>query len=137
MTARILARKLARHRRRVSPGSSFQAAALRRYGVASPQVDDPTVQMWLDFTLSSVERGRAAVAAMGGTAAFSGRRVLDVGCAYGGFLVAAAEAGAGAMTRRMDSTAGRSPVTDARRDIEQTLRLSTGYHRRAARRERF
>jgi SAM-dependent methyltransferase len=50
--------------------------------------------MWLDFTLSSVERGRVAVAAMGGPSVFSGRRVLDVGCAYGGFLVAAAEAGA-------------------------------------------
>jgi SAM-dependent methyltransferase len=32
---------------------------------------------------------------MGGRSAFGRSRVLDVGCAYGGFLVAAAEAGAG------------------------------------------
>jgi SAM-dependent methyltransferase len=57
-------------------------------------VDDPTVQMWIDFTLTSVERGRQAVQTLGGSAAFAGRSVLDVGCAYGGFLVAAAEAGA-------------------------------------------
>jgi SAM-dependent methyltransferase len=50
--------------------------------------------MWIDFTLTSVERGRQAVQTMGGSAAFAGRAVLDVGCAYGGFLVAAAKAGA-------------------------------------------
>jgi len=50
--------------------------------------------MWLDFSLSSVERGRYAVAAMGGRSVFRAARVLDVGCAYGGFLVAASEAGA-------------------------------------------
>jgi SAM-dependent methyltransferase len=77
-----------------APGNSFEAAALGRYGVDTRTVDDPTVQMWIDFTLSSVERGRQAVAAMGGRHAFEGRSVLDVGCAYGGFLVAAFEAGA-------------------------------------------
>jgi SAM-dependent methyltransferase len=50
--------------------------------------------MWLDFSLSSVERGWRAVAQLGGRKAFDGRSVLDVGCAYGGFLVASKEAGA-------------------------------------------
>ena len=80
--------------RRPPPGDTFKAAALRRLGVESDRVEDPTVQMWIDFSLSSVERGRQAVAAMGGAPTFAGRRVLDVGCAYGGFLVAAREAGA-------------------------------------------
>jgi 2-polyprenyl-3-methyl-5-hydroxy-6-metoxy-1,4-benzoquinol methylase len=76
------------------PGISFEAAALRRYNVDTAKVDDPTVQMWIDFTLSSVERGHQAVTAMGGPGAFRGKSVLDVGCAYGGFLVAARQAGA-------------------------------------------
>jgi SAM-dependent methyltransferase len=50
--------------------------------------------MWLDFALTSVGRGRDAVRRMGGRKVFEGRDVLDVGCAYGGFLVAAKEAGA-------------------------------------------
>ena len=95
MTPRVFIRK-AVHRLRPEPppGNTFKAAALSRYKVDSDRVDDPTVQMWIDFTLSSVERGRQAVASMGGVASFAGRKVLDVGCAYGGFLVAAREAGA-------------------------------------------
>ena len=50
--------------------------------------------MWAEFTLTSAERGWQAVERMGGPKAFRGRRVLDVGCAYGGFLVAAGHAGA-------------------------------------------
>ena len=96
VTPRVFIRKVVRRlRRKPAPGGTFKAAALNRYRVDSDRVEDPTVQMWIDFTLSSVERGRQAVASMGGVEAFAGRKVLDVGCAYGGFLVAAREAGAG------------------------------------------
>ncbi len=50
--------------------------------------------MWADFTLTAVDRGFHAVNALGGQLAFKGKRVLDVGCGYGGFLVAAVRAGA-------------------------------------------
>ncbi|MDH3398063.1 MAG: hypothetical protein OEM81_09560, partial [Acidimicrobiia bacterium] len=83
--------------RRPSPasGKEFADAVYVRYGLqAGDNAPNETVQMWLDFALSSVERGRSAVAAMGGRSVFGAARVLDVGCAYGGFLVAAAEAGA-------------------------------------------
>ena len=96
MTPRVFFRKVVgRLRRKPAPGNTFKAAALRRIGVDTDTVADSTVQMWIDFSLSSVERGRQAVAAMGGADSFAGRKVLDVGCAYGGFLVAAREAGAG------------------------------------------
>lgn len=95
MSPRVFIRKVIRRLRpRPTAGTTFKTAALRRYKVDSDRVDDQTVQMWIDFTLSSVERGRQAVAAMGGVEAFAGRKVFDVGCAYGGFLVAAKEAGA-------------------------------------------
>lgn len=77
------------------PGQSFPTEILRRYQVSSAdQVTDPTVRMWIDFALSSVTRGDHVVNVLGGGPAFLGRRVLDVGCAYGGFLVAAKVAGA-------------------------------------------
>jgi 2-polyprenyl-3-methyl-5-hydroxy-6-metoxy-1,4-benzoquinol methylase len=96
VTPRVFIRKVIRRLRpRPRPGDTFRAAALRRYEVDTDRVEDPTVQMWIDFTLSSVDRGRQAVLSMGGVEAFAGRKVFDVGCAYGGFLVAAKEAGAG------------------------------------------
>ena len=50
--------------------------------------------MWAEFTLTSAERGWRAIELLGGARGFRGKRVLDVGAAYGGFLAAAAHAGA-------------------------------------------
>ena len=73
---------------------AFETAVLDSFGVKEITELDPTAKMWAEFTLTSVERGWQAVERMGGPKAFRGRRVLDVGCAYGGFLVAAGHAGA-------------------------------------------
>ena len=75
-------------------GDQFRRAVLKHYGVGNLDELDATRRMWADFTLSSVDRGMAAVAMMGGAAAVRGKRVLDVGCAQGGFVVAASRAGA-------------------------------------------
>jgi len=73
-------------------GDQFRQAVLEHYGVQDLDHLDPTRRMWADFTLGSVERGATAVEMMGGATAFKGKRVLDVGCAQGGFAVAAARA---------------------------------------------
>lgn len=92
-------RKLGLRKPRQAPGSAFTEAIRGRFGLGPDEdpVDD-TERMWFDFSLSSVDRGRYVVTAMGGPAAFRGKHVLDVGCAYGGFLVAAKEAGARSVT---------------------------------------
>jgi len=92
-------RKFGLRKPRPSLGATFTEAMRARYGLGPDEepVDD-TERMWFEFSMSSVDRGRCAVAAMGGRTAFRGKHVLDVGCAYGGFLVAAREAGAMSVT---------------------------------------
>ena len=81
--------RVAKRRELERKGDLFRQAVLEHYGVENVDDLDPTRRMWADFTLSSVERGVAAVEMMGGEPAFRGKRVLDVGCAQGGFVVAA------------------------------------------------
>lgn len=78
----------------VARGNSFQTSVLATYEVVDIVDLDPTRQMWAEFTLTSAERGWRAVEMLGGPMRFRGKRVLDVGAAYGGFLAAAAHAGA-------------------------------------------
>jgi len=78
----------------VAQGHTFQTTVLASYAVEDIKELDPTKQMWAEFTLTSAERGWRAIEMLGGPRSFRGKRVLDVGSAYGGFLVAAAHAGA-------------------------------------------
>ena len=78
----------------VAQGSSFQTTVLASYEVEDIVDLDPTRRMWAEFTLTSAERGWRAIELLGGPRGFRNKRVLDVGSAYGGFLVAAAHAGA-------------------------------------------
>lgn len=56
--------------------------------------DDPCLPLYFNFALSANERGRKAVGIIEPIVPLEGKRALDVGCAYGGFLVALAERGA-------------------------------------------
>lgn len=56
--------------------------------------DHPMLPTHFEFAATSVQRGTAALARLRNSARLSGARALDVGCAYGGFLVALARAGA-------------------------------------------
>jgi 2-polyprenyl-3-methyl-5-hydroxy-6-metoxy-1,4-benzoquinol methylase len=89
-----------RMRNRIAPrpapivGTSFRDAVLRSFGVTDVTQLEGKERMWAEFRLSAVERGQAAVSLLGGPVAIRGKRVLDVGCAYAGFLIAARQAGA-------------------------------------------
>lgn len=68
----------------------FRALAFHLGGSAS----DPCLPLYFRFALSCNERGREAADLIERFVPLRGKRVLDVGCAYGGFLVALAERGA-------------------------------------------
>ena len=55
---------------------------------------DATRRMWLDFALSTNRRGEALMDLLETRGALRGRRYLDIGCGFGGFLVAAGRRGA-------------------------------------------
>ncbi|MFH0994524.1 MAG: methyltransferase domain-containing protein [Pseudomonadota bacterium] len=68
----------------------FHALAVHLAGA----IDDPCLPMYFKFAISSNERGRAVAELLAKRMEIKGKRYLDVGCAYGGFLVAFAEFGA-------------------------------------------
>ena len=57
-------------------------------------VQHPCLTMYMEFALSTNQRGRKVADLIDRLMPLAGKRTLDVGCAYGGFLVAMAERGA-------------------------------------------
>lgn len=68
----------------------FDALLAHLAGIA----DHPFAPVYVEYAATAVARGRAAGAALAPHVRLAGARVLDIGCAYGGFVVALAEAGA-------------------------------------------
>lgn len=60
----------------------------------APIESHPCLPMYFEFAITCNARGRQAAELLRGHTALHGKRYLDVGCAYGGFLVAFAEQGA-------------------------------------------
>ncbi len=92
--ARIVAERFARFRTPENP-AFFDALAEHFCSLH----DDPCLDMYFEYAVTANERGRALADRLGRHVRLSGRRwrrprVLDVGCAYGGPLVAFAEHGA-------------------------------------------
>jgi 2-polyprenyl-3-methyl-5-hydroxy-6-metoxy-1,4-benzoquinol methylase len=56
--------------------------------------EDPCVGMYFEFAVTTNDRGRAVASLLGERKELRGANYLDIGCAYGGFLVAFAERGA-------------------------------------------
>lgn len=57
-------------------------------------VNDPCLPMYFNFALSANARGRRAAELIDSIVPLEGKRALDVGCAYGGFIVGLADLGA-------------------------------------------
>lgn len=81
-------------RRRYRIGRQFLRAVRRQN---APNIGQPMYDTWLDFALSTNIRGETAVEIVRRHTSIPGKRALDIGCAYGGFPVAFARAGAEAV----------------------------------------
>ena len=73
-------------------GNRHYFRALARHLAAL--AEDPCLPMYFKFALSANDRGRAVARLLASHVEIAGKRHLDVGCAYGGFLVAFSERGA-------------------------------------------
>jgi len=62
----------------------------------------PTQKMWLHYALSTNLRGRDIIAVLERYGTVRGARYLDVGCGFGGSIVAAANAGANCVGLELD-----------------------------------
>lgn len=113
-------RVMAMFRDLAHPGnrSYFRALASHLAGLA----DDPCLPMYFQFALSANDRGRAVAELLSRHVQIAGKRHLDVGCAYGGFLIAFSERGAQSSGFDIDPTllelgkanfvdSGRQPAT--------------------------
>lgn len=59
-----------------------------------PSADNPNIKMWMEYALSTNTRVRNITGLIEKYISIKGKRCLDVGCAYGGMLIAMAERGA-------------------------------------------
>lgn len=67
----------------------FEGLLKERFDVANLQdISNPLKKMYLDFAMSTISRGEDAKRIVSSYVDIADKRYLDVGCAYGGFLVA-------------------------------------------------
>jgi 2-polyprenyl-3-methyl-5-hydroxy-6-metoxy-1,4-benzoquinol methylase len=85
--------KVKRFQSYLNPGNRlFHRAMCRSFATVTD--DNPCLALYFGYAMSSNDRGRSIAAKLAGYTAIRGKRYLDVGCAYAGFLVAMAEQGA-------------------------------------------
>jgi 2-polyprenyl-3-methyl-5-hydroxy-6-metoxy-1,4-benzoquinol methylase len=86
---RVRWRSVRRYRQRPHFARAFRAHMKRRCPGGHPML-----RVWSDYAMTTVERGEEAVRIVDQRRPVRGLRSLDVGCAYGGFPIAFARAGA-------------------------------------------
>ena len=93
-----------------------------------PLADDPCVEMYFGYALSTNGRGRHVADILEKRVRLDGAAFLDIGCAYAGFLVAFAERGAA--VRGIEISPGyidlaKANLRDANLDVEVACRDAT------------
>ena len=83
------------------PGPRFTAAAIAHH---EPNRRYEMYQTWLDYTLGTNRRGIATLKTVRNFTEIAGKRHLDIGCAYGGTVIAFAQAGAESIGVDIDDT---------------------------------
>jgi 2-polyprenyl-3-methyl-5-hydroxy-6-metoxy-1,4-benzoquinol methylase len=78
------------HLRHEKNGRYFRALAVHLRGLR----DDPRLETVFQFAISCNERGEKVARMLARHVPLAGKRYLDIGCAYGGFLIAFAHHGA-------------------------------------------
>jgi 2-polyprenyl-3-methyl-5-hydroxy-6-metoxy-1,4-benzoquinol methylase len=87
--------------------------------------DDPLLPTYFEFAISCNQRGEKVAELLGRHTRIVGKRYLDIGCAYGGFLVAFAHRGAEATGVDLDESLlelARANFRDQRIDAQILLR---------------
>jgi 2-polyprenyl-3-methyl-5-hydroxy-6-metoxy-1,4-benzoquinol methylase/GT2 family glycosyltransferase len=100
--------------------------ALARHLAASES--DPCLAMYFEFAITCNERGRLAANLLQRYTTLQGKQYLDVGCAYGGFLVAFAEQGAHVTGMDIDESLlrlARTNLQDNQLDVSLVLADAT------------
>ena len=106
---------------RASNNQHYFTALTRHFSTVA---NDPCLPMYFEFAITCNERGRKVASLLNQHTDLRGKRYLDVGCAYGGFLVAFAEQGADVMGFDLDPmllTLGRHNLRD--HNLEAPLQL--------------
>jgi GT2 family glycosyltransferase/2-polyprenyl-3-methyl-5-hydroxy-6-metoxy-1,4-benzoquinol methylase len=94
----------------------FRALAKHLSSIA----DDPCLPMYFKFALSANERGEAVAELLAKHVEIAGKQHLDVGCAYGGFVVAFSKRGADSRGFDIDPAwlqLGKANFRDARSEF--------------------
>lgn len=74
---------------------SFKNKVFDYYGIStSKNIKSALLNQYINYALSTVERGKSSILDFDNLIDLKDKRVLDIGCAYGGFLVAYAQGGA-------------------------------------------
>lgn len=106
------------------PDREYFPSDFRRRFDADQYVSGLNAKVWREYALQDIQRARKLVSHLLQRTPLRGRKILDVGCGYGGLLIALAEQGADVTGIEIDSqraTIGRKRIADLGLSIDYRL----------------